>query len=122
MSTATTRYVDEILVDWYSSVSRWSAPGQGGSAMCGLCVESPFASQLGLRAWPHDVSHPLVERLTGALAHLDDVHEVQHALDRRHADILDVLEHCVTEQLGHYLRAQTDLVVAELERDRSTLE
>ena len=122
VTTPTARYVDEVLVDWYSSVARWNAPGRAGDSMCKLCVQSPFASQLGLSAWPHDVTHPLVQRLTGTMATPTDLEAMQHALDRRHSDILDVLEHCVSDQLARYLRAQTELVVVEFERDRSTLE
>lgn len=122
MTTPTARYTDEILVEWYSTVARWRASAQGESSICAMCTGSPFTSQLGLRAWPHTVVHPLVERLGAAIASDSELEAVQLVLDARHSDILDVLEHCVSEELDQFVRAQALEAVMHFERNPSALD
>ena len=117
MTTPTVRYTDEILVEWYSTVARWKAGGEGSRSLCALCIDSPFTRQLGLAVWPHDVVHPLVERLGTVSADATTLETVQRVLDERHGDILDVLENCVGDELTRYVRIEAAAAVREFERN-----
>jgi hypothetical protein len=117
VTTPTARYTDEILVEWYSSVARWTAGSVGSPSLCALCIGSPFTRQLGLAAWPHDVVHPLVERLGAVSSDAGTLDTVQRVLDERHSDILDVLEHCVGDELTRYVRIEAAAAVREFERN-----
>lgn len=126
MTTPIARHVNEVLVEWYSNVSRWQPPGQVSYLTCALCVRSPFTAKLELAGWPHDVTHPLVVRLTDAVEGSRVLDEILWALDRHRTDVRDVLEQCVTDRFARYLRGQAQIAVNEFEKtgewDRSTLE
>lgn len=126
MTTPIAHHVDEILVEWYSNVSRWQPPGQASHGTCALCIRSPFAVQLNLAPWPHDVTHALVVRLTDAVEGMRELEQIQIALDGHRHDVLDVLEQCVRERFARYLRGQVQIAVNEFEKtgewDRSSLD
>jgi hypothetical protein len=126
VTTPIAKHVDDILVEWYSNVSRWQPPGQTSNGTCSLCVSSPFSSQLNLATWPHDVTHALVVRLTDAVEGMRELEQIQRALDGHRHDVLDVLEQCVRERFTRYLRGQAQIAVNEFEKtgewNRSSLE
>jgi len=126
VTTPIARHVNEILIEWYSNVSRWQPPGYMSNHTCPLCVESPFAIELALGAWPHDITHPLVVRLTDAVESMRELDEILRVLDGHRGDILDVLEQCVLDRLTRYLRGQSQIAVNEFvmtgEWDRSSLD
>jgi hypothetical protein len=126
VTTPIARHVDEILTEWYSNVSRWQPPGFSSNSTCVQCVESPFSTRLDLGAWPHDITHPLVVRLTDAVESMRGLDEILVVLDANRCDILDVLEQCVLDRLSRYLRGQSQIAVNEFEMtgewDRSTLD
>ena len=126
MTTPIAHHVNEILVEWYSNVSRWQPPGHTSNSTCALCTSSPFSAALGLAGWPHDVTHPLVVRLTDAVEGMRELEAILRALDRHRSDVHDVLEQCVTERFTRYLRGEAQLAVNEFEKtgewDRSALD
>ena len=132
MNPTLSSFVETLLTDWYSTAARWSAPGNSSPVGCAQCEVSPFRRLPGLAEWPHDVIHPLVASLEGAVL------EVQRSLEEldaelalagaiepdperravyaRHAlklvyatamlnveDILDVLENCVGPAIEEYV-------------------
>ena len=126
MTTPIEHHVNEILVEWYSNVSRWQPPGQTSTINCAQCLTSPFSTQLNLASWPHDVTHALVVRLTDAVEGMRELEQILEALDAHRSDVLDVLEQCVRDRLTRYLRGQAQIAVNEFEKtgewDRSNLE
>lgn len=130
MNPTLSSFVETLLTDWYSTAARWSAPGNSSPVGCPQCEVSSFLRLPGLVEWPHDVIHPLVASLEGAVL------EVQRSLEEldaelagsvepdperraayaRHAlklvyatamlnseDILDVLENCVGPAIEEYV-------------------
>jgi len=126
VTTPIAHHVNEVLVEWYSNVSRWQPPGQTSTVTCALCVASPFSVELNLALWPHDITHPLVVRLTDAVEGMRELEQILRALDEHRSDVLDVLEQCVRERFSRYLRGQAQIAVNEFEKtgewDRSSLD
>ena len=126
MTTPIAQHVNEVLVEWYSNVSRWQPPGQTSNSTCALCVTSPFTTELDLAVWPHDVTHALVVRLTDAVEGMRELEFILRALDGHRSDVLDVLEQCVRDRFTRYLRGQAQIAVNEFEKtgewDRSALD
>lgn len=126
MSRHIAKHSEEILVEWYATVSRWQPPGDESRTGCVLCLESSFAAQLGFNRWPHSVSHSLIENLTAIAPDAAAREQIAMLLLDHEHDIADVLEQCIDDRLSRFVRDQANTVVAMLgsltESDRSTQE
>lgn len=126
MSRHIAKHSEEILVEWYATVSRWQPPGDGSRTGCALCLQSSFAAQLGFYRWPHSVTHPLVENLTAVAPDAAAREQISMLLLENEHDIADVLEQCIDDRLGRFVRDQANAAVAKFgsltESDRSTQE
>jgi hypothetical protein len=119
-------HVTTKLYAWYTIVSEWEPPGEGFDGICAECAESALACSIDIAAWPHDVIHLLVVSLRSAIADVRDSYceecswdaaaapevarrAVADTLERHAADIVDVLEQCLSERLQDYLTRQVEL-------------
>ena len=111
------------LCAWYTFVSVWEPPGEGSTEVCQECIESALGCTIDLLQWPHDVIHVLVVSLRSAVR---DVHAsyceefewdrssapivardaVRDALAAHAEDIIDVLEHCVSDKVDTWVTAE----------------
>lgn len=126
MSRHIAKHTEEILVEWYATVSRWQPPGEGSSVHCTLCVESGFSAQLGFSRWPHSVTHSLVANLTALASDAAAREQICVLLLEHELDIDDVLEQCIDHRLSRFVRDQATAAVAIFgtltESDRSAQE
>lgn len=119
-------HVTTKLYEWYTIVSRWEPSGEVFSGSCAECSESALVCAVDVTAWPHDVIHPLVVSLRGAIDDVQCSYVEERAGDAGNArararlavvgtvaphtsDILDVLEQCLSERLRPSHARQVEL-------------
>lgn len=119
---AVTEIVETLFTEWYTTAARWEAPGATTVLTCAQCTGSPYALELGLAEWPHDVTHELVVRLADIALGVGELlgeagltidQLVASAVRDRAADVRDVLIECVEPRLDAYLRREAASIDSE---------